>query len=103
MTREKKKIDTKKIIYRKLRQSEKKSVTKIAALAVFMITLAMVVPGICTGMDIPANPDPEFPSTEFDGQETEVAESSEEPEFWPPKLQSEPIGISGQSTHTYHI
>ena len=104
LTREKKKIEIRKIIYRKLRQPQKKNTAKMVTLAAFMMALALFVPGICTGIEIPDKPVPEFP-TVLDpdtGEDAQVLEVEEE-DSRPSKLQSEPSGISGQSTSTYHI
>ena len=102
LTREKKKIEIRKIIYRKLRQPQKKNTAKMVTLAVFMMALALFVPGICTGIEMPVNP--EFP-TVLDpdtGEDAQVLEVEEE-DSRPSKFQPEPSGISGQSTSTYHI
>ena len=110
MTGEKKKIDSRKIIYRKLRQpnNNKKNITKMAILAVLMTAFLLVSPGICTGIDISAAPDPKIPverdpDTRLNEQDSGGTEIFEESEVWPPKLQSDPSGISGQLTYTYHI
>jgi len=79
----KKKIDTRKIIYRKLREPKtcKKNVAKMTTLAVLVVSLAFVVPGICMGSDVPVNADPEFP----DSQDTYSPEPSAETTSWPQK------------------
>ena len=109
LTKEKKKIDARKIIYRKLRESvNTKKVAKMTTLAVLFVALAMLIPGLCTGTEIPgafdtSATDIQEREPDFDSMNSESSESAEESNTWPPKALPEPTGISGQTTQTYHI
>ncbi|MCK5398301.1 MAG: hypothetical protein KAJ33_08640 [Thermoplasmata archaeon] len=108
MTQEKKKINTRKIIYRKLRESKstKKNVAKMVSLAVLMAAITLVIPGICTGVELPARPDHGEPIIQNEDIEPNIDSEITEPEdqdIWQPKPLSVPSGISGQSTSTYHV
>ena len=78
----------------------KKQIVNMTMLGLIVLAVTVAIPGFCTGTDVPEYIDPE---TGFVINDPPVNEPTEKPDVWPPKPLPDPPGISGQSTHTFHI